>query len=156
MLCATRYMKNMPIIKWRPFSDLDKFFEEEEWFAPLSRIRVLMKVFEPSMNIYQTEKEVVAEIDLPGIDPKEMEISIENNVLHIKGGYEEEKEEKGKDYYRKEIRKGRFERAVNLPVPVMEEKTKASYEDGILKITIPKQEVMRPRKRIPIKIKTKK
>lgn len=142
----------MPIIKWKPFGELDKF--EDDWFRPFAGVP--MKVFEPAMNVYQTDKGVVAEVDLPGIDPKEVEISIEDNVLHIKGGHKEEKEEKGKDYYRKEIRKGRFERAVSLPVRVLEEKAKADYENGILKITIPKAEPAVPKKKIPIKVKTKK
>ena len=140
----------MPIIPWRPFGDLGKFFEED-WFLPaFSTIRI----FEPAMDIYETDKEVIAEVNLPGIDPEKIEVSVKNQVLTVSGKVEEKKEEKEKGYWRREIKKGSFERMTRLPVPVKEDKVEAIYEKGILKIVMPKSEIKKE-KTVKIKVKGK-
>ena len=128
----------MPIIPWRPFSDMEKFFGDEDWFLPAipsnwGRMR-------PAMDVYETDKEVIAEVNLPGINPENVDVSVENGLLKVKGGMEEKKEEKDKGYWRREIRKGSFERIVRLPSAVKEDAIDATYEKGILKITMPKTE----------------
>jgi len=140
----------MAIIPWRPFSDLNKFFEED-WFLPTFPT---IRVTEPAMDIYETDKEVVAEINLPGIDPEKVEVSVKDQVLTVSGKTEEKKEEKEKGYWRKEIRKGSFERMVRLPVPVKEDDVEATYEKGVLKVVMPKAEAKKE-KAIKIKIKDK-
>jgi len=148
----------MPLLP-RPFWDLERFFEEEwepeRW---LPRIRVPEFPFRaPRMDIYETDGEIVAEVELPGVDPKNIEVEVKDNVLKVEAKAEERKEEKGRGYYRKELSRGYFKRAVPLPVEVLEEKAEASYEDGILKVTIPKKKpakVEKPKK-IKIKVKTK-
>lgn len=140
----------MPLIPWRPFHDLDRFFEDEEWLPIVPRIRV----WGPAMDIYETDKEVVAELDLPGIDPDKVEVSVKNQILRVKGEIEEKKEAKERGYLRREIRKGSFERMTRLPVPVKEDKVEATYEKGLLKIVMPKLEEKKPSER-KIKIKVK-
>ncbi len=140
----------MPIIPWRPFSDLEKFFEED-WFLPAFPS---IKIIEPAMDIYETDKEVIAEINLPGVDPEKIEVSVKNQILTVSGKVEEKKEEKEKGYWRREIRKGSFERMVRLPAPIKEDKVEANYEKGILKITMPKVETKKE-KAVKIKIKGK-
>jgi HSP20 family protein len=142
----------MPLIPWRPFSDLEKFFEGEEWFMP---VFPRMEIAKPAMDIYETDKEVVAEVNIPGFDPEKVNVSVEKGILKVSGKMEEKKEEKEKGYWRKEIRKGSFERMVRLPVAVKEDKVEAAYEKGILKITMPKAEV-KPAKQIKIKVKKEK
>ncbi|NUQ57054.1 MAG: Hsp20/alpha crystallin family protein [Candidatus Paceibacter sp.] len=137
----------MAIIPWKPF-DMDRFFDDE-FFAPL------VGGGRPSMDVYETEKDVVAEVSLPGIDPSKVEISVRNDVLEISGHTEEKKEEKGKDYWRKEIRTGSFDRVVRLPVAVKEDKVEASYEKGVLKIVMPKAEE-KAEKKVRIKIRESK
>ncbi len=141
----------MSLISWRPFSELDKFFEDEDWFLPVifrgEKIR-------PAMDIYETNKEVIAEVNLPGIDPEKIEVSVENGVLRVSGGKEEKEEEKGKGYWRKEIRKGSFERIIKLPVAVKENAVDATYEKGVLKIVMPKAET-KPTTKVKIKVKEK-
>jgi len=121
----------MPIIPWRPFDELDNFFESDNWFMPV-------KPRMPVMDVYETEKEVIAELNLPGIDPEKVDVSVENQILQVTGASEEKKEEKEKGYWRREIRKGSFERQVRLPSPVQEDKVDATYEKGVLKIVMPK------------------
>ncbi len=140
----------MPLIPWRPL-DLDRFFEDDDWFLP---VIPKTKLFEPAMNLYETDKEVIAELNLPNIDPEKVQVTVENQVLHVTGTTEEKKEEKKKGYWRKEIRSGSFERAVQLPVPVKEEKTEASYEKGVLKVVMPKQSEPK-KKAIKVKVRGK-
>jgi HSP20 family protein len=126
----------MSLIKWSPFRDLDRFFEEEDWFLP-----VISSSFfkEPAMDLYQTDKEVIAELNLPNIDPDKVEVSVKDQILTVKGSTESKEEEKKKDYWRKEIRRGEFERMVKIPVEIDENKVEATYEKGVLKIVMPKK-----------------
>jgi len=148
----------MPIIKWQPFraprlpsNDLDRFLEEEEEWVPFVPT---YKIEEPAMDIYQDKENLFVEMPLAGIKPENVEISIKDNVLTVEGKTEEKKEEKEKDYLRKEIRRGAFRRMVKLPVAVKEDKAKAESEMGVLKISIPKAAKSSPLlKKIPIKIK---
>lgn len=140
----------MPIIPWKPFGDFDKFFEDDQWLMPL----IPHIKSQPAMDLYETDKEVIAELNLPDIDPEKVDISVENNILKISGQTEEKKEEKKKGYWRKEIRKGAFERMIRLPAPVKEDKIDATYEKGVLKIVMPKSAPEKSGKK-RIKIKTK-
>lgn len=145
----------MPI-KWRQFKELEDpshlpdNFEEDEWvpFVPTFRAE------EPAMDIYQDKNNLYVEIPLIGVDPKNLEISIDNNILTIQGKKEEKKEVKEKDYLRKEIKKGAFRRVVKLPIEVKGNRATAESVMGMLKITIPKAaKATSHAKRIPIKIK---
>ncbi len=130
------------------FFDMDKFFDEEDLRFP----RLFpIKLSKPAVDIYETDKEIVAELSVPGFDPKKIEAIVENQYLRIKGSTEKEKEEKKKEYWRKEIKKGSFERLVRLPSAVNEKKVKAFYKKGVLKITMPKITVAK-NKKIKIKV----
>ena len=147
----------MPIIPWRPFRDIESWFEEEWpeiWERPRWGLRLPM-IRTPRMDIYEDDGNVVAEVELPGVDPKNIEVDVKNNVLRVEAKAEEKKEEKGKGYYRKEISAGFYKRAVPLPVEVIGEKADAEYEGGILKVVIPKVKLAKreEKKRIKIKIK---
>lgn len=142
----------MPIIPWRPFRDLEHFFEE----AGEPGLRRFPKAFQPPMDIYEQNGNLVAKVELPGIDPKKVDVSIQDNVLRVEGKEEKKREEKKKGYYYKEIKKGAFKRVAVLPVKVQETKAKAVFEDGVLKITIPKVKGKRPRKGKKVSIKVKK
>lgn len=138
----------MALIPWKPFSDLEKFFSDDDWLLPTWRY-----FNEPAMDIYETDKDVIAKINLPGIDPEKVDISIENQTLRVSGKIEEREEEKKKDYIRKEIRYGSFERVARLPVPVKENQVEATYDKGVLEIIMPKAEKTKAEKKIKIKVK---
>ena len=94
----------------------------------------------PKVDVIDRDKEIVVKAELPGIDKKDLDISITNNQLVIKAkSCHEEKEEKG-DYLRQEISKSEIYRSMLLPADVDESKAKTSFKDGILELTIPKQE----------------
>jgi HSP20 family protein len=152
----------MPIIPWRPFWEIERWFEEEwpeEWFErPKWGLRKWLEevpmIRTPRMNIYETDDKVVAEIELPGVDPKNVEVEVKNNHLRVEAKAEEKKEEKKKGYYKKEISTGYYKRVVPLPTEVIGEKAEAEYSDGILKVAIPKAKPKEVKeKKIKIKVK---
>jgi len=144
----------MPLIKWtpflEPFEDMDKFFSD---FAPSVRSRGHHGGYVPAIDMYEDKDSVIVEAQLAGIDPEKVDISIENDVLSIKGESEKKSEVEEKNYYRKEIRRGSFYRSIQLPAHVSGGEAKAIAEDGVLRISIPKAPEAKPR---TIKIETKK
>lgn len=94
--------------------------------------------FTPAVDMYEDKNNIIIETQLGGINPEKVDISIENNILSIKGESEKKSEIDEKNYYRKEIRRGSFYRSIPLPTKVDGEKASAINEDGILKITVPK------------------
>jgi len=142
----------MSLIKWTPFvsefDDMDKIME-----SMLPAVRGNQFGYTPAVDMYEDKDNIVIETQLGGIDPEKVDISIENNVLSIKGESEKKSEVEDKNYYRKEIRRGSFYRSIPLPTKVDGDKAKAESGDGILKITIPKATEVKPKS---IKIETKK
>jgi HSP20 family protein len=145
------------IIRWQPFEDLvslrdamDRLFEES-----FIRPRAWMVPFEGGLtvDVYETEDNVVVEASLPGVKPEEIEVNLTGDVLTIKGETKSEKEENGDRYIRRERRYGSFCRSVSLPAGLEGGKAEAEFEHGILKLTIPKAEAVKPK---VIEVKTKK
>lgn len=99
----------------------------------------------PKMDIYQTEKELIVEADVPGLTESEVDIEISEGVLTIKGERKEEIEEKGKEFFHREVNYGSFQRALTLPVDVVPEKTSATVKNGHLKVVLPKIEPVQPK-----------
>ncbi len=123
----------MSLIKWEPFfGDIDRFFEDLP--APAGS----KFGWDLAIDVYEKDNKVIAEMNLPGIDPERLNVSVEDNYLRISGSREESKEEKDKHYYSKEIRRGSFERAVRLPSVVEKDKVDAEYANGMLRVTMPK------------------
>lgn len=142
----------MSLIKWTPFfqefEDLDKTFD-----SMLPTVQGDRFGFTPAVDMYEDKNNIVIETQLGGIDPDMVSISIENNVLTIKGESEKKSEVEEKNYYRKEIRRGAFYRSIVLPSKVDNDKASAVSEGGLLKITVPK---ITENKAKTIKIQTKK
>ena len=141
----------MSLIPWKPFSDMDRFFEDDDWFLP---VFPRLDINKPAMDIYETNKDVVAELSVPDFDPEKIDILIEDDVLKVSGKMDQKEEKKEKGYWRKEIRKGSFERMVRLPAAVKKDKVDAVYEKGVLKIRMPKIKA-ELKSKIQIKVKEK-
>jgi HSP20 family protein len=92
--------------------------------------------FSPECDVAETDKAVEVRLEIPGIDAKDLDIRIRDNVLTVSGEKKEEKEEKGKTFYRSERRYGRFSRSVTLPCSVQDDKTEARYHDGVVTISM--------------------
>jgi HSP20 family protein len=145
--------KIMAIIRWtpllEPFEEMDKMLTD---FMPAAMQPGQMG-FMPAVDMYEDKDSVTVETQLAGIDPEKVNISIENDVLTIRGESEKKSEVDEKNYYRKEIRRGSFYRSLPLPAHVIGEKAEASATDGVLKVVIPKAPEVKPK---TIKIKTAK
>ena len=122
----------MALIPFKQFN-IERFFDDE-WIKSIED-----ETFKtPKIDLYETEKEITAEIEIPGVDPKNIDVEVGNSSLKIEAKKEEKKQEKEKGYFRKEISTGYYKRIIALPDEVAKEKVEATYNDGILKITMPK------------------
>jgi HSP20 family protein len=133
-----------------PFEEMDRMFEDflsRGWMRPL-RWELpswgdMAKPFEgkmPKVDVIERDDEVVVKAEIPGVDKKDLDVSVTENSVTIKGTTShEEKEEKG-DYFRSEISRGAYARTVGLPAYVDADKAKASFKDGVLELKLPKVE----------------
>jgi HSP20 family protein len=106
----------------------------------------------PAVDMYQTDNEVVVKASLPGVKAEEVQINVTGEILTIKGEVKQKEEVKEKAYHIREQRWGMFERALALPTDVVADKAKAEFENGVLTVTLPKAEEVKP-KTISIKSK---
>jgi len=144
----------MAIVRWEPFRDLaavqdrlnrvfDEAFRgvarggEEDWG--------LGGQWAPSVDIYEHEGNLVLKAELPGIDPKDVNVHVENNVLTLRGERKLESEVKREQYHRVERAYGTFSRSFTLPNVVDTEKIKAEFKDGLLRVTLPQREEAKPK-----------
>jgi len=141
----------MAITRWDPFRDLsllqdrmNRLFDDagrgwrpEEPSATTT--------WSPAVDIFETENEIMVQAELPGVDRKDLTLNLENNVLTLKGERRFEKETKQENYHRIERSYGAFSRAFSIPAIVDEEKIRADYKEGILKIALPKKEQVKPK-----------
>jgi len=141
----------MAIVRWEPFRDLmttqrefDRLFKEA--FSPLfSEGELSTRTWAPPVDIYETENDIVLKAELPGVDPKDVEVRVEDSTLYLKGERKFEKEVKDENYHRVERSYGSFARSFSLPNSINAEKVKAEYKDGLLTLTLPKREEAKPR-----------
>jgi HSP20 family protein len=143
------------LIRWEPAREMmtlreamDRLFDDA-FTSPLS-LRDGWSA--PAIDMYQTDDEVVVRAALPGIKPDDVQINITGDVLHIKGEMKHEEEKKEKAWHMREQRWGAFERSVALPADVVVDKARAEFENGVLSVTLPKAEEVKP-KTINIKAK---
>lgn len=151
----------MAIERWHPFTDLmslrqamDRLFEDS-FVRPSHALEVLGEVATPALDVYQTPSEIVVKAALPGVKPEDVNIDITGETLTIKGESKAEQEVKREDYLHQERRYGAFSRSVALPGGLKPDKAEATMEDGVLTLTIPKAEEVKP-KAIKVKAKEKK
>lgn len=104
------------------------------------------------VDMYQTKDDVVVKATMPGIKPTDISVSVTNQVLTIRGEVKEEKISDDSTYHLRERRIGNYTRSVQLPVPVVSDRARAEFEDGILTLTLPKAEEVKP-KTITVKVK---
>jgi HSP20 family protein len=147
----------MAIVRWEPFRDLvslqermNRLFDEsfrsragagagqdDEW--------ALGGTWAPAVDIYEQDGNIVLKAELPGVDPKDVDIRVENNVLTLRGERKLENDVKKENYHRVERTYGSFSRSFTLPNVVDTEKIKAEYKDGVLRVVLPKREEAKPK-----------
>jgi HSP20 family protein len=135
------------LIRWEPMREMmtlreamDRLFDDA-FTRPIS----VNSLGAPAIDLYQTDDDVVVKAALPGLKTEDVQISITGDVLTLKGEFKQDKEIKEATYHIKEQRYGSFERNIMLPADVQSDKTKAEFENGILTVTLPKAEQVKPR-----------
>src|SRR6202011_321849 len=111
--------------------------------------------FAPAVDVYEDEHNVTLKIEVPGVDEKDIDVRVENNVLTVHGERKFEKEEKEENFRRVERQYGSFTRTFTLPSTVDAEHVSANYEKGVLKIALPKKAEAKP-KQIKVNVGTEK
>ncbi len=136
--------RNVPAtFVWNPFrelarieQELNKVFSE---LVPSGRTEVAqVQTWTPRVDVYEKDNKIVIEAEIPGAKKEDIEVKIRDNAVVIKGEVKKEEEKKEENYYRSERFYGVFERVIPLPAEVKAEEAKASFENGILKLEIPK------------------
>ncbi|HTL52289.1 MAG TPA: Hsp20/alpha crystallin family protein [Planctomycetota bacterium] len=153
---STRRDEEYPLLALQ--RNMNKMFEEfftgsdMEPFEP-SRFGFSKGAFTPAVNVADHEKEIEVTAELPGMEEKEIQVSVQDDFLTISGEKKEEKEEKKENgYYRMERHYGSFQRVVALPAEVAADKAEAKFKNGVLHITLPKKpEALAKTKKIPVK-----
>jgi HSP20 family protein len=140
----------------RPFRELSTLRDEmdrlwEHFFGELPTLEPVRREWAPSLDVSETKNNIVVKAEVPGLEPKDIDISLTGGVLTIKGEKKQEKEEKDENYHRIERSYGTFTRSVRVPQEVQSDKIEATYKDGVLKITLPKSEEAK-KKEIKIKV----
>lgn len=131
----------------------ESFFEEFEWprLPSLWRSGEGLSTLSPSFDVVETDDEIRVTAELPGMDEKDIEVTLEDNVLTVKGEKKEEREEKRGEYYLAERRYGHFHRSIPLPAGIAEDKVKANFKKGVLTVVLPKtEEAKRQGKKIEV------
>ena len=149
----------MAIVRFRPFSQqaVDSFRDFGDMQAEVNRLfdnflgrpaqqpGSMERVWAPAVDIYETVDALMVAAELPGLDEKDIHLSIIGDVLSVRGERQWNQEVKQESYYRGERWYGKFERSLPLPMPVQADKVTAKYRDGVLTITLPKVEEIRPK-----------
>jgi HSP20 family protein len=132
---------------WRPRRELERMehrmrdlferFWDEGFVGAWERPFRKLEGWEPAIESHVEDGNLVVKADLPGIDPKDISLSVTGNQLMIEGERKEEEKKEEKDYVYRELSYGKFTRTMELPAGVEADKVKADYKDGVLKITMP-------------------
>jgi HSP20 family protein len=147
---------------WKPLRELEPFRDFERMRRDVDRLwdsffeRGVRRTDDdaewlPSLDVAETKDEIVVKAEVPGMDPKDIDISLSDGLLTIKGEKKQEREEKEEDYHLVERSYGTFTRSIRLPKEVRRDKINASYKNGVLKVTLPKSEEAK-QKEIKIKV----
>ena len=147
----------MELIPWRPFGEISSFRGEmDKLWDRFVNGRPLVKTFKeewlPSVDISETKDKVLIKAELPGLEAKDVNVSISGDLLTIRGEKKKEEEEKDEHHYFVERYSGSFQRSFRFPVNVQADKVEAAFDKGVLKVTLPKVEEAK-KKEIEVKIK---
>jgi HSP20 family protein len=143
----------MSIVKYDPFRDLRSLQDEVNRLFSMSfphggggQDEIMRGAWTPSVDIYEGKDEIVLEAELPGMKPEDVDVSIENNIITIRGERRFEKKDESDNYHRVERSYGSFARSFTLPRNVMGDQAKADFSNGVLHVSLPKREEEKARK----------
>ena len=138
------------IVRWSPFHN-SLFDEVDRFFAPTPSQPRTARTWGIAIDVAENENSYVLKATVPGINADDLEITLENKVLTLKGEVKKDEEFENNQYHVRERRHGSFSRSIRFPVDVNSEDVSASYENGVLTLNVPKAEAVKP-KRIEVKV----
>lgn len=139
------------LVRWDPFAEfagVSRAFDRAFWGSGNGHPRRFDLT--PAIELSETDGEVVVKASLPGVKPEDVDISVNDGILTVKGEKKSDDKAEGENFYRREIRYGAFSRSIPLPALVNYDKAEAAFADGVLTVTLPKAEEAKPKQ---IKIK---
>ena len=138
----------MALVRWDPFRELTALQSEvSRLFSRVGAADVAERQsWTPSIDVIETDDAIKLKAELAGMDPANISIEVQDNVLTVSGERRFEEEVKEDKYYRIERRYGSFSRSIALPQTIDEDNIKATYESGVLEVSVPKAEIARPKK----------
>jgi HSP20 family protein len=136
--------------RWEPFRNVSDIQTEvnrlfDGFFGRPAAAGSTGRTWAPPVDMYQTKDDVVLTLEVPGVREKDVSVSITGDLLSVKGERQFENEVKEHDLLHVERAYGRFERLIQLPMPVQADRVKATYRDGVLEIRLPKAEEVKPK-----------
>ena len=135
----------------RPFDEMRRMMEDF-WMTPFADMGRWSETFVPSVDVKEEDDQVVVSAELPGLDQKDVDVEVTQDSVRIAGEKKHEEEKKEKGYYRKESAYGSFERIIDLPTPIDEDRAEAEFSKGVLTIRLPKSEQAKSkRKKVEVK-----
>lgn len=135
----------------RPLDEMRRMMEDF-WLTPFDAVGRWEERFTPKIDVKEEENSVIVSAELPGLDQKDIDVTVTNDSIRISGEKKQEEEEEKKGYYRHETSYGSFERIIDLPTEVDEDKAEAEFSKGVLTIKLPKsKEAQAKHKKIKIK-----
>lgn len=138
-------MRLMRVNPRREFQNLQAIFDRNWWPTGLEAIGAdPISVWRPAVDFFETDSDLVYRLEMPGFEKNQIDISVENGCLTVQGEREWEKKEKH-DYHRTERRYGKFYRSFRLPPPARAEAIAAHLKNGVLTVTVPKKEEVKPK-----------
>jgi HSP20 family protein len=136
---------------WSPTRELERFSRDfDELFTRFLGSSETTFAAPPIESFIEGGR-LIVRADLPGVDPKDVDVTVTGNILRIKGSRHYEHEDKGRDFLRREVRYGSFERSLTLPTGVDADQIRASYRNGVLELTVPIPASVGARK-VPVEI----
>jgi len=147
----------MDLVQWRPFREVARLRNEmdrlwDDYFGPGRRaLQPLEEAWLPAVDVAESPDKITVKAEIPGMEAKDIEISMVGDTLTIKGEKKAEREQKEENYHLVERSYGSFSRAMKLPAMVEADKVEATYKNGVLTVVLPKKEEVKPK---AIEIKT--
>ncbi len=147
----TEVAESRPLSMFSPVEEVERLFDRlmpRGWLAPTAWNwpmwgafdEMLQSVRVPQMDVIDRDKDILIRVELPGVEKKDLEVSVSDSTLVIKGKVSREVKEQKKDYFRSEIAQGNFSRSLSIPAGVESSKISANLKDGILEVILPKEE----------------
>jgi HSP20 family protein len=143
------------LVPWRPFQEIERAMRNWDLRFPRLFEGVEEEELMPPVESFVKNGTLVVRADVPGLDPKDIEISVLHDVLTIKGERKAEKEIKEKDYLRREVSYGSFERRMSLPEGAATDKIQATFKNGVIEVSIPLPKAIEG-KTIPLEVEAEK